>query len=95
MASGTFQPAQPTRRPAVDRARPGCRVFLPRLAPGEAPPILRQAMLDPATVTVLAGAATPARRWRDGIAEHPLQLQSPDGAAAVAPLLLRRASERA
>jgi len=62
------------RRPVGVLLDPGARVFR-RLAPGEAPPILRQAMLDPATVTVLAGAAATGESLARRLTEHPLELR--------------------
>jgi hypothetical protein len=66
---------------------PGARVFR-RLVPGEAPPILRQAMLDPATVTVLAGAESAGESLAKRLVEHPLRRQSPDTAPPTQPLLV-------
>ncbi len=60
------------RRPESRRPGPEARVFR-RLAPGEAPPILRQSMLDPATMTVLAGAATTGESLARRLTEHPLR----------------------
>ncbi len=75
------------RRPVGVSLDPGARVFR-RLAPGEAPPILRQAMLDPATVTVLAGAATTGESLARRLAEHPPKLHSVTAAPPSQPLLL-------
>ncbi|HEX9183323.1 MAG TPA: M1 family aminopeptidase [Burkholderiales bacterium] len=50
-------------RPAALELDPDLRVFR-RLAPGEAPPILRQAMLDPATAVVIASGGEAARAAR-------------------------------
>jgi hypothetical protein len=75
------------RRPVGMTLDPGARVFR-RLAPGEAPPILRQAMLDPATVTVLAGAAATSESLARRLAEHPLRLHSVTAAPPSQPLLL-------
>jgi len=66
---------------------PQARVFR-RLGPGEAPPILRQAMLDPATRTVLAGAAGAGEGLARRLVEHPLQLQPASAAPPPQPLLL-------
>jgi hypothetical protein len=62
--------------------------LLRRLAPGEAPPILRQAMLDPATVTVLAGEQEAGAALARQFVEHPLQLRSAEAPMSAAPLLL-------
>jgi|APFre7841882724_1041349.scaffolds.fasta_scaffold01299_5 aminopeptidase N len=62
--------------------------LLRRLAPAEAPPILRQAMLDPATVTVLVGATEAGEVLAQRFVEHPLQLRSIEAPLAAAPLLL-------
>ena len=63
--------------------------LLRRLAPGEAPPILRRVMLDPTTVTVLAGAASaPARRWRVGSSSIRCKLRPTEAPPPPAPLLL-------
>jgi hypothetical protein len=75
------------RRPVGVSLDPGARVFR-RLAPGEAPPILRQAMLDPATVTLLAGAATTGESLARRLAEHPLRLHSVTAPPPSQPLLL-------
>jgi aminopeptidase N len=75
------------RRPAAVTLDPKAYVFR-RLAPGEAPPILRQAMLDPATVTVLAGAATTGEALATRFTEHPLQLRAATAPAPSQPLLL-------
>jgi hypothetical protein len=66
---------------------PGTRVFR-RLAPGEAAPILRQAMLDPATVTVLAGAVATGESLAKRFTEQPLQLRSVTAPPPSQPLLL-------
>lgn len=66
---------------------PDARV-LRLLAPGEAPPILRQAMLNPATVVVLASGAEQGARLARSLLEHPLQLLSPAQAVPTDPLLL-------
>jgi aminopeptidase N len=66
---------------------PGARVFR-RLAPGEAPPILRQSMLDPATVTVLAGAGTESESLARRLVEQPLRLLGADRAPPDGPLLV-------
>jgi hypothetical protein len=75
------------RRPVGVSLDPEARVFR-QLAPGEAPPILRQAMLDPATVTVLAGAATAGESLARRLAEHPLELRSTTSPLPSQPLLL-------
>jgi len=76
-----------TKQPAQVVLDPAARVFR-RLAPGEAPPILRQAMLDPATVTVLAGAETAGESLARRLAEHPLRRQSPRDPLPRQPLLV-------
>jgi hypothetical protein len=75
------------RRPVGVTLDSEARVFR-RLAPGEAPPILRQAMLDPATVTVLAGAAATGESLARRLTEHPLQLRSATAPPPSQPLLL-------
>jgi hypothetical protein len=75
------------RRPKAITLDPDARVFR-RLAPGEAPPILRQAMLDPATMTVLAGAAATGESLARRLAEHPLRLHPMTAAPPQQPLLL-------
>ena len=75
------------RRPQAIALDPQARVFR-RLATGEAPPILRQAMLDPATVTVLAGAATTGESLARRLTEHPLRLLSATATPPTQPLLL-------
>ena len=75
------------RRPVGVTLDPEARVFR-RLAPGEAPPILRQAMLDPATVTVLAGAAANGESLARRLTEHPLQLRSAAAPPPSQPVLL-------
>jgi hypothetical protein len=62
--------------------------LLRRLAPGESPPILRRVMLDPATVTVLAGATDAGKALARRVVEHPLQLRSTAAPLTAAPLLL-------
>jgi len=62
--------------------------LLRRLAAGEAPPILRRVMLDPTTVTVLAGADEAGAVLARRVVEHPLQLQSFEAPPPAAPLLL-------
>ena len=76
--------AQPPRSITLD---PDARL-LRRLAPGEAPPILRRAMLDPTTVTVLTGAEEAGAALARRVVEHPLQLRSPEAPPPAAPLLL-------
>jgi hypothetical protein len=76
--------AQPPRSITLD---PDARL-LRRLAPGEAPPILRRAMLDPTTVTVLTGAEEAGAALARRVVEHPLQLRSPEAPLPAAPLLL-------
>ena len=75
------------RQPDAITLDPDARL-LRRLAPGEAPPILRQAMLDPTTVTVLAGATEAGAALARRFVEHPLRLQSIDEPPGLAPLLL-------
>jgi aminopeptidase N len=75
------------RQPKAIALDPQARVFR-RLAPGEAPPILRQAMLDPATVTVLVGAATTGESLARRLAEHPLRLHPTTAAPPTQPVLL-------
>ncbi len=74
-------------RPLAVTLDPEARVFR-RLAPGEASPILRQAMLDPATVTVLTGAEKTGAALARRLVEHPLRRQDPESAIPTAPLLL-------
>ena len=57
-ASGTFG-FNVDARPQELALDPDLRLFR-RLDPDEAPPILRQVMVDPSTVTVLAAASAPA-----------------------------------
>jgi hypothetical protein len=76
-----------TQPPGSITLDPDARL-LRRLAPGEAPPILRQAMLDPATVTVLGGAPDAGKALARRFVEHPLQLRSAEAPLAAAPLLL-------
>jgi hypothetical protein len=75
------------RRPVAVSLDPEARVFR-RLAPGEAPPILRQAMLDPATVTVVAGAASTGESLARRFTEHPLELRPVTAPPPSQPLLL-------
>ena len=81
------QPAQLRMPPSSITLDPDARL-LRRLAPGEAPPILRQAMLDPATVTVLAAATEAGEALARRIVEHPLQQRSNEAPLPAAPLLL-------
>ncbi len=74
------------RRPVGVSLDPTARVFR-RLAPGEAPPILRQAMLDHATVTVLAGTAGTGESLARRITEHPLELLASTAPPPSQPLL--------
>jgi hypothetical protein len=76
-----------TQPPGSITLDPDARL-LRRLAPGEAPPILRQAMLDPATVTVLGGTPDAGKALARRFVEHPLQLRSAEAPLAAAPLLL-------
>jgi len=65
-----------TAQPRALELDPELRLFR-RLAPGEAPPILRQAMLDPATAVVLvsgADAARAARTLAGRVLEHAPQV---------------------
>jgi len=73
--------------PASITLDPDARL-LRRLAPGEAPPILRRVMLDPTTVTVLAGATGAGEALARRVVDHPLQLRSPEAPPPSAPLLL-------
>jgi aminopeptidase N len=75
------------RRPTGITLDPQARVFR-RLGPGEAPPILRQSMLDPATVTVLVGAEPAAESLARRLTEHPLQLLPATATPPAQPLLL-------
>jgi aminopeptidase N len=75
------------QRPRSITLDPDARL-LRRLAPGEAPPILRRAMLDPTTVTVLTGAEEAGAALARRVVEHPLQLRSPEAPLPAAPLLL-------
>jgi len=75
------------RRPEGIALDPQARVFR-RLAPGEAPPILRQAMLDPATMTLLAGAAATGDSLARRLTEHPLRLHPMIATPPTQPLLL-------
>jgi hypothetical protein len=75
------------RRPERVSLDPGARLFR-RLASGEAPPILRQAMLDPATVTVLAGAEAAGEALARRLTEHPLRLRPVTAPPPSAPVLL-------
>lgn len=59
-----------------------------QLAPGEAPPILRQAMLDPATRVVLAGAEEAGEALAGRLLEHPVRLAGDAPAGQPGPLLL-------
>ena len=76
-----------TQPPGSITLDPDARL-LRRLAPGEAPPILRRAMLDPTTVTVLTGAEEAGGALARRVVEHPLQLRSPEAPLPAAPLLL-------
>ncbi len=63
-----------------------------RLDSSEAPPILRQVMLDASTITVLPGAPTPARESARLLAaklqDHPLRVQAGAAHTAGVPLLV-------
>ncbi len=83
-ATFTLRTVQPPQSITLD---PDARL-LRRLAPGEAPPILRRVMLDPTTVTVLAGAADAGKALAQRVVEHPLQLRSTEAPLTAAPLLL-------
>jgi len=75
------------RRPERIALDPQARVFR-QLAPGEAPPILRQSMLDPTTVTVLAGAEAAGEALARRLTEHPLRLRPVTAPPPSAPVLL-------
>ena len=75
------------RRPQSVLLDPQARVFR-RLAPGEAAPILRQAMLDPATATVLVGAEEAGAALARRMAEYPVRLHEPTAAPGTGPLLV-------
>jgi hypothetical protein len=75
------------RRPERVALDPDARLFR-RPASGEAPPILRQAMLDPATVTVLAGAEAAGGALARRLTEHPLRLRPVTAPPPSAPVLL-------
>jgi hypothetical protein len=61
---------------------------LRRLAPEEAPPILRQAMIDPALLTVLLGGENrAARALAEALSDHPLRLAAPENRPGRSPLL--------
>jgi hypothetical protein len=70
---------------------PDFRLFR-RLAAAEAPPILRQVMVDPATVTVLLGASAPAleaaRMLAAKMQDEPPRLRAADERLGTAPLLV-------
>jgi hypothetical protein len=68
---------------------PDVRV-LRRLAPDEAPPILRQAMIDPALVTVFASATVQgdSRQLATLMLDHPLRVAAADAPPGIAPLLV-------
>jgi hypothetical protein len=83
-AAFSLRTAQPPESITLD---PDSRL-LRRLAPGEAPPILRRVMLDPTTVTVLAGAAGDGEALARRVIEHPLQIRSTEAPLPSAPLLL-------
>ena len=83
-ATFSLRSAQPPRSITLD---PDARL-LRRLAPGEAPPILRRAMLDPTTITVLTGAEEAGASMARRVVEHPLQLRSSEAPLPAAPLLL-------
>ncbi len=78
---------QTTESPTSISLDPDARV-LRLLAPGEAPPILRQAMLDPATVAVMPGDPDAAVRLARSFLEHPLRRVSPAQPLPTDPLLL-------
>lgn len=63
-----------------------------RLNAGEAPPILRQVMLDPAAITVGAGlsgaALDAARSLADALSDHPARMRSVAQTPAGVPLLI-------
>ena len=78
-------------RPLSLTLDPDFRLFR-RLDPGELPPILRQIMLDPATVTILPGADATAGPVAEDLArrllDHPPVLGRPDSLPGEAPLLV-------
>ena len=87
-ASFTFASAGKPVELALD---PDLRLFR-RLGPGEAPPILRQIMLDPATVTVLPGTPGPAvdaaRALAEKLQDHPLNVHAGPERVSGVPLLV-------
>jgi len=74
-------------RPDAILLDPDARV-LRLLSPGEAPPILRQAMLNPATLTVLASGGNVGAQLARSLIEGPLRLHSPSAGMPNEPLLL-------
>lgn len=78
-------------RPRSLTVDPDFRLFR-RLDPGELPPILRQVMLDPATVTILPGADALTGPVAEGLAhrllDHPPVLGSSDSLPSEVPLLV-------
>lgn len=70
---------------------PDYRLFR-RLAPGEAPPILRQAVLDPTTVTLVLGQDADfreaARRLAQSFLDFPPRLGGPSALQGSSPVLL-------
>lgn len=85
-ASFTLETAARPQELVLD---PELRV-LRRLAPSEAPPILRQAMIDPALVTVFASAAVEghARQLAPRLLDHPLRVAPADARPGTAPLFV-------
>jgi len=75
------------RRPTRVELDPRARLFR-RLAPGEAPPILRQAMLDPATETVLIGAVATGDELVQRLVDYNYKRGSPASTPGPGPLLI-------
>ena len=78
-------------RPAEIALDPDIRLFR-RLGAEEAPPILRQVMIDPSTLTVLAGAAGPvhetARQLAAQMQDEPPRFKAENDKLGSVPLLL-------
>ncbi|WP_448206131.1 M1 family metallopeptidase [Azospirillum sp. sgz302134] len=86
-ATATLPTSAAPKAVSVD---PGFELFR-RLAPGEAPPILRDVTLDHATNTVLAAdgaAGEAARALAERLADGKLRIVAPDRTSATAPLAL-------